>query len=177
MKKRNLAFTVELLGLFILLLLVITVITQVFVMSRSHSLQAKRLTEAVIIAESTAEISSAEKDIDRLAGIFTGLRETDEEAAYKVNNNGGVIMFTRGLSEDGRYKYVVRLERSSQNMGAGDYCEDEICIYSASEVADATKRVDAAGGEREDPMGLISTDTLPEPLYTLKTGKYFREDR
>ena len=39
---KDTAFTVELLGLFILLIMVITIISSVFVMSRAHSIREAR---------------------------------------------------------------------------------------------------------------------------------------
>ena len=57
--KSSIAFTVELFMLFGIMLLVIVVITQTLVMTRSRSLQARHLTEAVIAAENTMEIISA----------------------------------------------------------------------------------------------------------------------
>lgn len=126
-------------------------------MSRSHSIQAKRLTEAVIIAESTAEISSTEKDINKLADRLTDLSKEGKTAEARLSDDGGVIMFSRSLGKSGGYEYTVRLERSSQSSGAGDYCEDRISVYSSDETG--------------------ASDALPEPLYTLKSGKYFGEDR
>ena len=60
--KSSIAFTVELFMLFGIMLLVIVVITQTLVMTRSRSLQARHLTEAVIAAENTMEIISSSAD-------------------------------------------------------------------------------------------------------------------
>ena len=65
--KKSIAFTVELLGLFILLILVIVMITQVFVMSRARTIEARHLTQAVMMAQSTAEAASSEHDLSLLA--------------------------------------------------------------------------------------------------------------
>ena len=73
--KRSIAFTVELLGLFILLILVIVMITQVFVMSRTRTIEARRLTQAVMMAQSTAEAASSEYDLALLADKIKGVIE------------------------------------------------------------------------------------------------------
>ena len=158
MKRKNLAFTVELLGLFILLILVITVITQVFVMSRSHSLEAKRLTEAVILAEDIAEISSTEKDVDALAGKIGkfdkfSIIDTTAAAAGKNGASDGAILLDYVFGDGNGYTYRVRIDRKAETSDKGVYAEDTISVYSAGEI-------DAA-----------------EPVYTLTAGKYFKEGK
>ena len=54
-RTRNIAFIVELLILFVILLFVIVTITRTFMASRSQSLHAQQLTRAVSLAESIAE--------------------------------------------------------------------------------------------------------------------------
>lgn len=202
MKKRNLAFTVELLGLFILLVLVITVVTQVFVMSRSHSLQAKQLTEAVILAESTAEVSSTEKDMLQLSGKI-GSMENVMSTGYVsdgAQTSEGEIwagaVFKPG--DDGKCRYIIRVSRKSTPSGEGEYAEDDISIYSAEDVLESAGQsgdTTLSDAEAEDIAGLLSqmgsmqgdgaiTEdgstagiSLPEPVYTLKAGKYFGEDK
>lgn len=202
MKKRNLAFTVELLGLFMLLVLVITVVTQVFVMSRSHSLQAKQLTEAVILAESTAEVSSTEKDMLQLSGKI-GSMENVMSTGYVsdgAQTSEGEIwagaVFKPG--DDGKCRYIIRVSRKSTPSGEGEYAEDDISIYSAEDVLESAGQsgdTTLSDAEAEDIAGLLSqmgsmqgdgaiTEdgstagiSLPEPVYTLKAGKYFGEDK
>ena len=93
--RRDTAFTVELLGLFILLIAVITVISSVFVMSRAHSLQAKQLTEAVILAESAAETASAASDNDKLIDAIAGMDNSYDQAAVSNESSGsdGITIF------------------------------------------------------------------------------------
>lgn len=202
MKKRNLAFTVELLGLFILLVLVITVITQVFVMSRSHSLQARQLTEAVILAESTAEVSSTEKDMLQLSekiGAMENVVSTGYVSDGAQTSEGEIwagAVFKPG--DNGKCRYIIQISRKSTPSGAGEYAEDAISIYSSDDVLDsAAESGDKTLGdaEAEDLAGLLSQSgsaqgdgaitedgstagiSLPEPVYTLTAGKYFGEDK
>ena len=167
MKKRNLAFTVELFGLFILLVLVITVITQVFVMSRSHSIQARQLTEAVILAESAAEVSSTEKDMLQLSDKVADMENvvSMQYVSDGAQTSEGEILAGAVFTPDdkGDCKYIIRIDRKSTPSGAGLYAEDNISIYSAPDAADAEAD--------------IADISLTEPVYTLKAGKYFGEDK
>ena len=177
MKRKNLAFTVELLGLFILLILVITVITQVFVMSRSHSLEAKRLTEAVILAEDIAEISSTEKDVDALAGKigkfdkFSIIDTSADTAAGKNGAKDGVILLDYVFGDGNGYTYRVRIDRKSETSDKGVYAEDTISVYSAGEIDAAAASIGASGQPEADTLD------MPGPVYTLTAGKYFKEGK
>ena len=155
MKKKNTAFTVELLGLFILLILVITIVTQVFVMSRSHSLQARQLTEAVIAAESMAEICSSEQEMDSLAGKLADAGGDDATVRVLENGDNGLIL---ALPYEG---YTVRIDRTMQQSGAGVYAEDIISIYD--------------GTLSNDDAVALAEGT--EAIYTLKAGKFFEEGK
>ena len=61
-RTRNIAFIVELLILFVILLFVIVTITRTFMASRSQSLHAQQLTRAVSLAESVAEVTRGMPD-------------------------------------------------------------------------------------------------------------------
>lgn len=171
--RRDTAFTVELLGLFILLIAVITVISSVFVMSRAHSLQAKQLTEAVILAESAAETASAASDNDKLLEAIAGMDNCDSHAA--VSNEGSEADGTTvyALCSIERYdpsskaeKYLIRVTREypdgSDNDRAdkGTYAQDVIDIFEQGTVS-------------PDKLGEIDSIKLGEPLYTLTSGTYF----
>ena len=171
MKKRNLAFTVELLGLFILLVLVITVITQVFVMSRSHSLQAKQLTEAVILAESVAEVSSTEErmpDVSAKMDAMENIVSTSYLQDGALPSEGEIWAGALFAPDDpANYKYVVTIKRKTTPAGDGVYAEDTISIYSSVDLQpEAIAEYSGKGGE-----------DMPEAIYTLKAGKYFGEDK
>ena len=75
-KERNIAFVVELLLLFVILLLVIVVITKTLMTSRSQSLHAKYLTEAVCLAEDAA---TAERQKEYLRAKGVEFAEIEEE--------------------------------------------------------------------------------------------------
>ena len=73
-KEKNIVFVVELLLLFLLLAVVIVVITGTFAATRSQSLRAGHITDAVILAESVAETASGAHDMDE-AGALIGRME------------------------------------------------------------------------------------------------------
>ena len=171
--RRDTAFTVELLGLFILLIAVITVISSVFVMSRAHSLQAKQLTEAVILAESTAETASAAPDNDKLLEAIAAMDNCGGHAAVSEESKGsdGAILFAAASikgSEGSKDSpvYLIRVTRSypdgtdADRPDKGAYAEDVIDIYEA-------------GNTDPDRLGRTDGSKLGEPLYTLTAGTYF----
>jgi hypothetical protein len=175
--RRDTAFTVELLGLFILLIAVITVISSVFVMSRAHSLQAKQLTEAVILAESAAETASAASDNDKLLDAIADMDNSYDHAAVSNENSesDGIVVFALAsiersdLSSDSD-KYLIRVTRSypdgtdDERADKGTYAQDVIDIFEQGMVD-------------PDQLGNIDNSKLGEPLYTLTAGTYFGNER
>lgn len=171
--RRDTAFTVELLGLFILLIAVITVISSVFVMSRAHSLQAKQLTEAVILAESAAETASAASDNEKLLDAIAGMDNSYDQAAVSNESSGsdGITIFALASIE--RYdpsskgdRYLIRVTREypdgtdADRADKGTYAQDVIDVFEQGTVS-------------PEKLGEINGSKLGEPLYTLTSGTYF----
>ena len=171
-KRKDTAFTVELLGLFILLIAVITIIASVFVMSRSHSLEAKSLNEAVIIAQNTAEVASAACDDAVLQDL---LKEMDNNSGHSVvtrENSGGAGSWNAFFAsvkkdvsgKDGRY--IVCVTRTypdgtpDERTGKGVYAENSIEVYEAGKVP-------------ADDLGQFDPSSQGAPIYTLVSGSYF----
>ena len=125
--KKSIAFTVEMLGLFILLVLVIVMITQVFVMSRSGTIEARRLTQAVMIAQSTAEAASSEQDLSLLAGVMQGM-DNVSSADYNDADESLNIIFDTDGNPAGK-DFCAVLHRSADRRGAGTYVSDKIEVY------------------------------------------------
>ena len=126
-RKRSIAFTVELLGLFILLILVIVMITRVFVMSRAGTLEARRLNQAVMIAQSTAEAASSESDLEALAGRMNEM-DNVQEAVCDAAGGSVAITFDTDGKPDGR-DFCVVLNRSSEDRAGGAFVTDHIEVY------------------------------------------------
>ena len=168
--RKNTAFTVELLGLFILLIMVITIVASVFVLSRSHSLEAGRLNEAVILAENAAEVSSSAPDNEAL-----------RDRLKAMDNNTGKDVISRDSSDNGSWnavyaslkgddssaeQFIVCVTRSypdglpDERSDKGTYAEDKIEVY-------------ARGKSGPEDPGSLEPSALGEPVYTLVTGTYF----
>lgn len=162
--RKSLAFIVELLGLFILLIMVTVIITRVFVMSRTHSLQARHLTESVILAESAAETASTSSDLKELAGRFGDMDNTEMVEVRGADQGDQELVFARAFddkdAESGRY-YTVCIRRTSEdNASGGVYVRDSIEVYP-EQVLGQEASVDDRDGE---------------PVYSLDTGHYFSEE-
>jgi len=125
--KRSIAFTVELLGLFILLILVIVMITQIFVMSRARTIEARHLTQAVMMAQSTAEAASSEHDLSVLA---EKLKDMDNVQSAEANASDGSldIVFDTDGKQTGKDFYLI-LHRDEEERDSGVYATDKIEVY------------------------------------------------
>ena len=125
--KRSIAFTVELLGLFILLIMVIVMITQVFVMSRTRTIEARHLTQAVMMAQSTAEAASSEHDLSLLA---EKIKAMDNVQSAEANVSGGSvdIVFDTDGNPAGK-DFCAVLHRTEEERASGVYTKDNIEVY------------------------------------------------
>ena len=125
--KRSIAFTVELLGLFILLILVIVMITQVFVMSRARTIEARHLTQAVMMARSTAEAASSEHDLSLLA---EKIKDMDNVQSAEADASGGSvdIVFDTDGKPAGK-DFCIVLHRTEEERNSGVYATDNIEVY------------------------------------------------
>ena len=151
--RKSLALTVELLGLFILLLLVIVIITQVIVTSRAGSIRSRRLTQAVILAESTAEAASAAEDIDGLADIMDSMENIVSVDKEGADMTGTVTAVARVALSNGSYDYyVIRTAREPSESASGVFVNNTIDVYLSE-------------GEAAEPSG--------EAVYELSSGNYF----
>ena len=125
--KRSIAFIVELLGLFILLILVIVMITQVFVMSRARTIEARHLTQAVMLAQSTAEAASSEKDLPELADRLAGMDNVQSAECSEADGSIDIVFDTDG--KPGGKDFCVVLHRSLEKREGGSYASDSIEVY------------------------------------------------
>ncbi len=124
-RKRNPAFIVELLMLFILLLFVIVMITKTCVAARSKSLDARHLTEAVCLARDAAEVSLSAKDRTEAE---ERLREMDAVREMNVTAEGVELIMAsgRGGSSD---VYRLVLTWQEEPSGNGNYTTGGISVY------------------------------------------------
>lgn len=172
--RKNAAFTVELLGLFILLIMVITIVASVFVLSRSHSLEAGRLNEAVILAENAAEVASAAPDNEALKDRLYAMDNNTEhnvvsqESSEDAGSWNAIYASLNGADAKGN-QYIICVTRSypygksEKRSDGGTYAEDTIEVY-ARDKSDS------------EEIGLLQPSDLGEPIYKLLTGTYFGSD-
>ena len=125
--KRSIAFTVELLGLFILLIMVIVMITQVFVMSRTRTIEARHLTQAVMMARSTAEAASSEHDLSVLAEKIKDMDNVQSAEASASGSSLDIVFDTDGklTGKD----FCIVLHRAEEERDSGVYVTDNIEVY------------------------------------------------
>ena len=123
--KKSIAFTVELLGLFILLILVIVMITQVFVMSRARTIEARHLTQAVMMAQSTAEAASSEHDLALLA---EKIKDMDNVQSAEASGDSLSIVFDTDGNLTGK-DFCIVLHRAEEERDSGVYTRDNIEVY------------------------------------------------
>ncbi|MBQ6388344.1 MAG: hypothetical protein IJH90_01775 [Mogibacterium sp.] len=125
--RKSIAFTVELLGLFILLILVIVMITQVFVLSRSRTIEARRLTQAVMIAQSTAEAASSEQELSLLSERMQSMDNVQSAECSDAGDSLNIVFDTDG-KPDGK-DFCVVMHRTADEKGGSTYVSDSIEVY------------------------------------------------
>ena len=129
-KKSNIATTVELFMMFLLLLVVIVVITLVCMTTREQSLEAGALTDAVICAENTAEITKEAADADEAAALLEKM-----DGVTDITVSGDTVT---ALQDDCRIEVTLTPEEGS----AGTYVDENISIYPVSgESSDAGEAI------------------------------------
>lgn len=115
-RKSNIASIVELFLLFLLLLAVIVVITLACMTTREQSRQAGQLTDAVICAENTAEVTKAAADAKEAARRMEAM-----DGISNVQVSGDTV--TAEL--DG---YFVEVTAAAEKQPAGTYVDQTIRI-------------------------------------------------
>ena len=143
-EKRSIVFITELLVMFVILLVVISVITRLFILNRSRSLDARHLTEAVILAEDTAEVISAADDEDDAFELIKSM-EVTESAEIKDGAIECGMKFTGEDKKTDRYRVTVIINDDEKTRGS--YRTGTILVY----YGDGS-----------------------EPIYTLDTGSFVK---
>lgn len=122
-KKSNIASIVELFMMFLLLLVVIVVITMVSMTARQQSLDAGNLTDAVICAENTAEVTKYTTDVQAAAEMIGKM-----DGVTDVQVEGDTVTASQ---EDFR----IEVSLSPESDSAGTYVDENIRIFSGGETA------------------------------------------
>ena len=161
-KERNIAFIVELLLLFMILIFVIVVITQTFMKSRGQSLYARHLTEAVTLAEEVAEVSAPAENLSEAADRLAAMEQVQEvQTGNGVNDSpanagaGGGENGTAGMTE----ATIDLVMEFTEENGVPDRYRLEL-DWQEEETRFVTKQIRVYFAEEK------------EPIYTLDTGVY-----
>ena len=142
-RTRNIAFIVELLLLFVILLFVIVTTTRVFMTSRSQSLHARHLTEAVILAESIAEVTKNTADREATQTAVGMMKEVQETPEWTGDMLVAELVF---MGENGvQDAFRAELAWEEEKTPAGQFVTEQITLYDSGEEA---------------------------PIYSLETGWY-----
>lgn len=136
-RKTNKAFIVELLALFALLIMVITVITVISIRTRSESMKAKELSEAVLCAQNTAEITAPAADGQEAAGLIEQM-----DGAEDVSLAGGFVSFLLAPTKADRYRVTVEVELDPGETG----------IFT-------TKRINVYAGDKQEGEPLYTMES------------------
>ena len=117
-RKRNIASIVELFLMFLLLLVVIVVITMVCMTTREQSLEAGALTDAVICAENTAEITKEATDAEEAAELMELM-----EGVEDITVSGDTVTVLQD-------EYRIEITLTPEEGSAGTYVDENIRIYT-----------------------------------------------
>ena len=124
-KTRSIAFIVELLLLFVLLLFIITAVTKIFMQTRSQSLRARRLTEAVCVAEEVAEVTAAAGGKTQAAGMLDGLEQTSDVRELPE----GIELDMLFDEKEGDLFHVTLQWTETAGGGAGRFADETILVF------------------------------------------------
>lgn len=156
--KHMTAFYVETVLMAIIFVLVITILAQVFSTAKIHSHEAQQMTNAVCLAQNAAEavaMADSEKELRQLLdenGTVAKGGTADADAVLTAYYNGEMKPVTeKEAVMDAR---ALRLEatwkeEASETAGVGSFVTSDISVYDVAE---------------------------KEPIYTLNTGEYLREE-
>ena len=129
MKRRHITgFYIETLVLIVIFVTVVLVLTQIFGVSRSESRTARRLTNAVTLAENAAEAVSASKDQETLVQLLN----TDNNAWYD-EEEGVLAYYDADLRPSAEGPYLVQVGWEPQQTGAGALVNSQISVWYVHE--------------------------------------------
>ena len=122
--KLSIRYVVELVITLLLILFIAVVLVRMFVHSRTETVYAKNLTEAVKISESLAELSTGIKDKQEFEKTAESL-----ENVYSLTEDGDdiIIEMTIGGPDSRAYKAVVNWSEDQGDNGS--FILNEIIVY------------------------------------------------
>ena len=166
-KDRNIAFIVELLLLFIILLFVIVVITQTFMKSRSQSLYARHLTEAVTLAEEVAEVSAAAEDIGGASDLLAKMEQVLRVSSEAEDRIFLEMEFSAGSGARDNYRVEIDWQEEPAGADAGSGTDTDSTAADAGSAAGV-----GSGAQYISKQIRVYFEDEDEPVYTLDSGIY-----
>lgn len=149
------AFYLETVLMVIIFAIVLAILSQVFGLARNQSSEAEQLTNAVCLAQNTAEAVSASADAEDLLQLL----DEDGNASLQTKEGGAVLtayydlqmqpVSEKAAAKAGESCLRVETDWQPQQGQGGSYADSRISVY-------------AGDGKT--------------PLYTLDTGVYMREE-
>ena len=149
-------FIVELTAIFLFIVMAAVIFAQIFTACRLRSTEAARLNDSVILAESAAEAASASPTVEELKEALASMdaAEGGQCECTEDGSGGGTLWITAaaGKNGSGTGSYRIRVVRTCRpdGDGPGRYAEDTVDVFGPSDDG--------------------------EPLYTLRSGTFFREE-
>ena len=129
MKRRHITgFYIETLVLIVIFVTVVLVLTQIFGVSRNESRSARKLTNAVTLAENAAEAVSASKDPEALVQLLN----TDNNARYD-EEEGVLVYYGEDLRPSADGNYLVQVGWAPQQTGSGTLVNSPISVWYGQE--------------------------------------------
>ena len=128
--KRYKVFIVELFILSIILMALITIITALSMETREQSVEAGRLTDAVLCAENTAEMTSEAASVKQVAKMIGKMDNVSEPGV-----SGNVISAKMQiLTEKGESRvYIVKVTIDVEKGSSGRYIKKKIEVFSGED--------------------------------------------
>lgn len=151
--KRNIAFIVELFIMFVILLSVIVIITDLSMKTRQQSIDAGYLTEAVICAENAAEVTSGAKDaaaaekrlglMEEASGISRDGNSVTADVAFKPEEaaEGSEPGAKNQAAAAGGHEYTVTIDVTTEKGSTGSYVTKKIKVYHKGDAGKDGKEI------------------------------------
>ena len=129
------AFYIETLVMIMIFVVIILVLTKVFAIAKADSINAKELTNAVAMAQNTAEVIQSSESKDEFITLM------DEDGNVTEDGDTVVIRYDKDNKADSQGIYAVNVTWTPKKTDAGElvtsdisviYGDDEDSIYDMS---------------------------------------------
>lgn len=122
-KGHNTAFYIETLVMIIIFVVIILVLTKVFAMAKIDSTQAQRLTDAVSLAQNTAETVQASDSRHELLTLL------DEGGTAKITDGKVIALYNKEKKPDKNGVYKVTVTWKPEKTKQGKFVSSNIKVF------------------------------------------------